>query len=400
MNRVPIRWQAALLVAAFGAGGFAAGKLVKPVQPIVDHSPPPIRRSESPQAPRQTRLEPFDEFRSLLSAESKETDIWKVVSRIPPDRIQDALREIHELKKRGTYLPRDNEILSALYFHWAENDPKAALAGLPPKPNGSLEFMMWSRLAKSVLTAWMRLDPEAAFGAAKAHANKDFYYMGRDLLVQTWTPENVFQNLDRHSENRRDLIGWYCVSLAEKPEAREAMLKAIKQNPFLEDADTAEFMLFRAWGYRDFDAAVARAKLIYPRRALKQIIQDNLAMQANKALPSAVENDLPPGGPDWEKGYHEWLGYDGANARAWLVEQAPVWENDGHFAAAASFLAQDYSNALEMNFNSERESSQQRLRDLLDRWRTKDPHAVRKWLDTAPAAARDLFNAKGDSNGS
>lgn len=399
MKRPLIRWQVFLWIVACGTGGFAVGKVVKPVSSQADHLPTATRRSERPQPPQQARPEPLDEFRSLLSAESKETDIWKVVSQISPDRIRDALREIRELKRRGTYLPRENEILSALYFQWAENDPKAALAGLPPKPNGSLEIMMWSRLAKSVLTAWMRMDPEAAFGAAKAHTNKDFYYMGRDLLVQTWTPENVFQNLDRHSEHRRDLIGWYSVSIAEKPEARDAMLNILKEKPFMEDADTVEFMLFRAWGYRDFDAAVARAKLTYPRKALKQIIEDNLAMHANKALPCAVENDLPPGGPKWEKGYAEWLGMDGVEARAWFKNLELTWELEGHADAAAAFLALDFANASRMNLATEKADAELRFHQLVERWQTKKPHAVRKWLDTAPTAARDLFKAKADPNG-
>ena len=399
MGNIRFQWLAVLLIAVCSAAGYAVGNAHRGIAKT--NAPPEVarRKSDRPvQQERRTELDPMENFSRLLAGDNRETDIWKVVSRIPPERIQEAIREVAELEKQGTYLARKNEILSALYFHWAENDPKAALAGLPTEPRDSLDSYHWRGLAMSVLTAWTRMDPEAAFSAGKAHANKDFYYMGRDLLVQTWTPENVFQNLDRHPEHRKDLMGWYCASLTTKPEAREAMLNRLKDNPFMEDADTVNFMLFRAWGYEDFDAAVASAKQFYPPTGLKRIIEDNLAMQASKALPCAVEIDLPPGGPKWEKGYAEWLGTNGAEARGWFRNLETTWELDGHADAAAAFLALDYANADQLNLAAEQADAADRFHRLVDRWQKKNPLAVRKWLDTAPAAARELFNAKGGRN--
>jgi hypothetical protein len=383
----PIR--AASAVAICGLAGFGFGNLVKPDEVPIPQSAAGNGRTSPSQAPQRTS--PFEDFQSLLAPLSRETDIWKVVFRIPPDQIRKAIREVEKRQQQGIYLPREREILSALYFHWAENDPKAALADVSAKP----ESPERTNLVKSVLTAWMRSDPDAAFVAVKAH--KDFGYIGRNLLVQSWTPENVFENLERHPDKHRDLLGWYCGSLANKPEARDAMIEALQENPKMKNADWARFLLFRSWGYKDFDEAIAKAEELKSPDLVNLLVKDNAsqAFGAPKVFKWAARNHVPPGGPDWEKGYYEWLGYDGANARAWLAEQAPVWENEGHLAAAASFLAQDYSNALEMKFNTERESAQKRLQDLLERWKTRDPQAARKWLDTAPEAARNLIGGSG-----
>lgn len=383
----PIQAVSAVLIC--GLLGFGFGKLWKPDE--VPQSQP-VSESARPIRPTATaRTAPMEEFQSLLAPLSKEIDIWKVVSRIPPDQIQQAIREVEKRRQQGTYLPREREILSALYFHWAESDPMAALADVSSQPK-SFER---TDLVKSVLAAWMRNDPDEAYRSVKDH--KDFEYYGRTMLVQTWTPENVFENLERHPDKHQDLLGWYCASLAKKPEARDAMLKALQENPQMKNGDWAKFLLFRSWGYNDFDAAIAKAEELKSQEMVSLLVKDNAsqAFGAPKVFKWAARNHVPPGGPDWEKGYYEWLGYDGANARAWLVEQAPVWENEGQFAAAASFLAQDYSNALDMKFDSERESAQQRLHDLLDRWRTKDPQAAAKWLDTAPEPARRLLGGNG-----
>ena len=390
--------QALILISLSAAAGFALGNMTRPGETPAASQPTAPRREERAQPPPRPHPEPFDDFRSLLLPDSRETDIWKVVSRISPDRIQDAIREIHQLDKRGTYLPRKDEILSALYFHWAENDPKAALAGLPPAPKDIMASIAWRGLAKSVLTAWMRMDPEAAFSAAKA-TNKDFYYMGRDMLVQTWTPENLFQNLDRHPENRSDLMAWYCSSLAFKPEARDAMLKTLKDNPNMKDAGTAAGFLLIKWGYQDFDAAIAKAQDFHASQIVKQIIRTNMPFRGDKALPCAVENEIPPGGPDWETGYSGWLSMNGPEARKWFKEQELSWELDGHADAAAAFLALDYANAKAANLAAEQAEAERRFQRLVERWQRKDPQSVRKWLDTAPKAARELIDGKGGQHG-
>lgn len=383
--------QALILISLSAAAGFAVGNMTRSGETPAASQPTTPRRTERTQPPPRAHPEPFYDFRSLLLPDSRETDIWKVVSRISPDRIQDAIREIHELDKRGTYLPRKDEILSALYFHWAENDPKAALADVSSKPKSPER----TELVKSVLAAWMQSDPDEAYRAVMDH--KDFEYYGRTMLVQTWTPENLFENLERHPDKHRNLIGWYCASLAYKPEARDAMLKSLQENPTMKNGDWAKFLLFRSWGYKNFDEAIAKADELKSQDMVNLLIKDNASQtfSAPKVFKWAAKNHIPPGGPNWAKGYDEWLGYDGPNARAWLMEQAPVWESEGHSAAAASFLARDYSNALEMKFAPERESAEKRFLELLDRWHNKDPQAAAKWLDTAPPAARDLLDRKG-----
>lgn len=380
--------RVASLIALSGLAGFGLGKL-GPASATERHAQgKAVRQTETPPG---NRTDPYQNFLSLLSPDSRETDIWKIVSRIPPDRIEAAILEIRELDRKGTYLPRKNEILSALYFHWVENDPKAALADV----SAVADSYERSNMVKSVLTAWMRSDPDGAYRAVKDH--KDFGYIGRNLLVQTWTPGNVFENLEHHPDKHRDLIGWYCASLANKPEARDAMLRSLQENPTMKNGDWAKFLLFRSWGYKNFDEAIAKAEELKSQDMVNLLVKDNASQpsSAPKVFKWAARNHVPPGGPDWEQGYYEWLGYDGPNARAWLVEQAPVWENEGHLAAAASFLAQDYSNALEMKFDADRESAEKRLQDLLERWKAKDPQAAAKWLDTAPEAARNLLGGNG-----
>ncbi len=115
--------------------------------------------------------------------------------------------------------------------------------------------------------------------------HKDLGHIGRDMLVQTWTPENVFENASRFPDNHRDLLGWYCVAAAKKEEHRNAMLAALEAQPDMKDGDWAKFLLFREWGYNDFSAAIKEAKARGYEDRVEQIVEDNLPRSAHLGKP-------------------------------------------------------------------------------------------------------------------
>ncbi len=348
---------------------------------------------------RRTEEDLLGNFSGLLAVGSRETDIWKVVSRLPMERIPEALRQLREAREQvpegSRNAQRLAEIESALYFHWAETDPQAALANVVAMPETTEPAAQTRKglLLTSVLTAWMRTDPNAAYRAVKD--DEKLEYFGRDLLVRTWTPENVFQNLNLYPENHQLLLGWYCGAAAEDPARRNAILSALRENPELRDRNWGYQLLFRSWGYQDFNAAVAEAENLKLPGMIQQLVRENLELRPQKVMPWAAQRDIPPGGPLWEKGYSEWLGFDGPGARQWLKEQAPLWESNGHSSAVAGFLAQDFTNAQSMKFTTEQEAAARRLTELVGRWKANDPEAAEKWLDTAPQPARQLLEGKG-----
>ena len=323
-------------------------------------------------------------FSDLLDPANDTTDIWQVVSRMPAGRISVAIREINSV---AGYHPRKSAILSALYFHWAESDPQAALddARKNPEPGS---------LVRSVLAAWMRSDSAAAYESVKEGEHE---YIGRDMMVRIWTPETLFEGLERHMDKHKLLLGWYCVSLSDKEEARNEMLATLARKPRMKDGDWGESLLFRSWGYRDFDAAMTKARTLLSPNMTKQLIRENVGDQPRKALPWASEIGYPPGGPDWEKGYARWLGEgDGSEARKWFAKQAPVWESAGHFSAVASFCARDLEHS--KTIPSQNAVEGEALAGVITRWREKDPNAVRSWLDTAPSAAVAFINGNGGNH--
>ena len=403
MRNPSLRWLAPLLIGACGVAGYAAGggwdgvrKMDPVAKPDISHGPRTLPRE---QRGRRVEEDVFENFKSLLSGGSKETDIWKVVSRLPVAAIPDALKELRAAQAVTASHCREarrlDEIESALYFHWAELDPVAALADVAeiPKSFEASAQIRKSRLVSSVLAAWMRTGAETAYWAVKD--DEEFGYIGRDMLVQTWTPGNVFENLAKHPDKHRDLLGWYCVAAARSPFRRDAMLTALREQPKMKDRDWGYQLLFRSWGYNDFNSAMAGAEAQNLPGMITQLMRDNLETRPQKVMPWAAKNNLPPGGPLWEQGYHEWLGFDGPGARRWLGEQAPVWESKGHSAAVAGFLAQDLANAETMKFTADQEAAARKLTELVARWKNNDPAAAAKWLETAPEAARELLTGKG-----
>lgn len=388
-------WLAPLLVGLSGIAGYSAGAAGRADSRPPDRLPPVTANERKVERPRNERGDPIRDFHDLLDPASRETDVWKIVSRLPEDRLAEVMRDVREklavTPSRGSEAERLAEIQSALYFRWAEFDPEAALADVSAIPK-SLDFRIEQRrttLLKSVLAAWMRSDADAAYVAVKDH--KDFGYVGRNMLVQTWTAENVFENLERHPDKRRNLLGWYCAAAAENVAQRDAMLAALESQPDMKDGDWAKFMLFRSWGYDDFTAAVEAAKALGYQDRVEQIVDDNLQSKPHLALPFATENGIDPGGQDWENGYRFWRENMPDEARRWLAKEAPKWRDAGHHDALLGLLAQDYSLSVKSEIPPAVTSSARDLIDALTEWRREDPEAAGNWLDTAPEAARELL---------
>jgi hypothetical protein len=111
-------------------------------------------------------------------------------------------------------------------------------------------------------------------------------------------------------------------------------------------------------------------------------------------MPWAISKGMTPGGPQWEKGYQQWLMRDAASARAWFETQAPAWERDGHDSAVAEFLASELANAsMSAKFGkpdlAAERAAAKRLSGFLARWSAKDSAAESKWRNAASKETRD-----------
>jgi hypothetical protein len=391
-------WLGALLICICGVAGYTVGSTGTEVQKNVATEVAKIfRRPRSLQRERRVEENIFETFRRLLAKDSKESNLWKVVSRLPKAAIPEALKELRAAKlltaTGSSEERRLEEIESALYFHWAETNPQAALAdvsAMPGKPD-QVAQMKRHALLSSVLASWMRTDANAAYRAVKDH--DDFGYTGRDMLVQTWTAENVFEKLELFPDKNRDLLGWYCVAASKDEAQRNAMLTALKEKIVMDDRDWGYCLLFRAWAQRDFPAAIAEAKKHDHPGLENQLTIDGLSSQPAATMRWAVSQKIPPGGPSWDQGYSEWLMYDPADAQRWLDEQAPAWIRSGYTATVASFRARQLNRKLPEQIDDE--AAGKKLIDLVDDWKTKDPKAAAKWLETAPDTARTLLTGKG-----
>jgi hypothetical protein len=402
INRYPRRRLGILLVAGCGVAGYAAGggwdgARKKVVLTEIGNLHP----LQTPSRPQRTQMDEFAEFQDLFTG-GRETDIWKVVLQLPTARIPEALQRLRELQAVAASGSSDArrlaEIESAVYFRWAESDPVAALADVStmPGPPDQKAMMARNALLKSVLAAWMRTDPNAAYRAVKDR--EDFGFTGRDMLVQTWTAENVFQNLKLFPDKSEDLLGWYCIAVAGDEGQRNAMLKALMEQPNMKDRDWGYFMLFRQWAYMDFPAAMAEAKK-HDHPGLEQhVFEDGLSVQSAATIRWAVSQNIPPGGVDWEQGYRSWLRSDSADAQKWLDEQAPAWISQGHIAAVAGFRAEQLRPARGGKLVPDTDAAGQKLVQVVTEWKNKDPQAAANWLETAPDEARKLFIKQGAGN--
>jgi hypothetical protein len=392
------RWLSLFLICGCGVAGYTVGSAGTEVRKNVATEVATIFRRPR-RLPRERRLEesPFENFKGLIAKDSKESNLWKVVSRLPKEAIPEALKELRAAKlltaTGSSEERRLEEIESALYFHWAETNPQAALADVStlPGPPDQIAQMKRAALVQSVLAAWMQTDANAAFRAVKDH--DDFGYLGRNMLVQTWTAENVFDKLELFPDKNRDLLGWYCVAASKDEAQRNAMLTALTEKIVMEDRDWAYFMLFRAWAQRDFPAAIAEAKKHDHPGLEDQVINDGLSSQPAATMRWAISQNMPPGGSSWDQGYGNWLRSDPADAQRWLDEQAPAWIRSGHTATVASFRARQLNRKRPEQIDNE--AAGEKLIDLVDDWKTKDPKAAAKWLETAPDAARILLTGKG-----
>jgi hypothetical protein len=395
MKCPPLRWLAPLLIGACGLAGYAVRSAG--IYGVNGESRERKISRVDEKTPRELRAEdtPFADFKRLLLGARHETDIWKTVSRLPSASISDALRALRETRVKtpgrteADY--RLDEIESALYYHWAESDPAAALADVSAMPGPPDDDATEARkaLLESVLAAWMRTDPNAAYRAVKDH--KDFGYVGREMLVQTWTAENVFENLKLFPEKNEDLFGAYCAAAAVDEGQRNAMLKALKEQPDMKDRDWGYFILFRKWAYTDFPAAMAEAKKHDLPGLENRVFEDGIKHQAAATMRWAVSRNIPPGGSRWESGYNNWLAKDAADATKWLEEQAPAWIRDGHISAVAGFRAVQVSTVFLERAGEDKDAAAKKLVEVMEEWRAKDPQAAAKWLDTAPDEARKLL---------
>lgn len=389
------RWVAPALMILTGLSGYLGGSIRNSAIETspTEHSPAEARQRN---ADRHRNSEnPLEEFDRLLSPKGTGSDICKTVSKLSKEDLSEALFRLQELRKKTSdqspFSGRLDEIESALYFHWAEIDPQQALGDLLARPypkdmrNASLRV---DNLMRSVLSAWMRVDPKAAFNAVSDHAK--FGYIGRDMLISTWTNETVFNQIGHYPVKQRDLFGHYCGSLAEDPARRNDMLDRFAKDPDMDNIDWGKFLLFRRWGYRDFNAAITEAENRQYPDMVKLILSDNIDFSPQHALPWAIKNGITPDGPSWEAGYSSWLESSPEKARQWFKEASNDWESEGKQELMVRFMSQDLAAQLKTNPENSSEITS-KLKSLISDWSDKDAIAAETWIKTAPESIKEAL---------
>lgn len=314
------------------------------------------------------------EFLAELSPDADEGKIWKIVQRLSPKEIQDAIAEITAKEKNGDY----EAWLSALYYRWAETDPMAALESTKQLKG---EFLA-DAMGLAVLCSWMSRDAEGAYISLKK--DKDFWHEARDMLVRTWNKDTVFESLKRFpdKEDARILLGAYCFQSAGDPESRAHMLAALKENKDLTGREWGYSLLYRSWLYKDPVNALADVAQIKAPWLRQQMLRDGLNSQPGPTLKWATAQGLRPGESMWQEAYRNWLVFEPETARAWFSDQVPVWNQQGDHRAVADFITQEIDNAQATKNESSRQQLDAKLAQQIELWRKNDPAAADAWLIT------------------
>lgn len=327
------------------------------------------------------------EFSKFLRGKTQRTELLSIISRIPAASMPEAAAMLRELaeKERGAIVDiRDwtevaawGEIANALYFHWAEMDPRAALADAMSSPSEQRRH----EAVCGVLTAWMRTDPFTAYEAVKDHPK--LAYPARDMIVRLWTPENVFENAERYPNKRGDLLGWYAISHIDDVARRDAMLEELRARKSLKERSWVYSLLFRAWSQRDFGEAMAAAGREKIPSLEKQLVNETLTgPRSGEVFQWANANGRLPSGPQWEKGYGTWLMTKPDEARQWFATESPKWIQSGRNDMVAGFLATDFSMSRK-SLGTTETAATRALNGHWQTWSSADPKAAERWLGTA-----------------
>jgi len=386
---------AALALLASGWAGHALGSARKVRG---ETAPPQMARTDS--GDRTTGLlreteDPLHAFRELVAGRRERP--WQVVSRIPAARVPEFLAELRQ--SFGQYPSQSAEgswrmeIESALLYRWAEADPRAALedARSQSESRDVLFRMRNQELVRSVLSAWMQVDPESAYCAAKEKGS--FGHLAAEMLVRTWTLETLESDLSPLGIEGGSLLGVFCKAIQSDDRKREAMLAHIEHEPKTPRRDRLEHQLFRAWGYRDFNAAIEKASLMGFHGTVNQLLEDNLNVMPARAMPWAVEQGIPPDASKWGEHFAGWLRTDAGAARSWLAGQLDSWEDEGHRQAAVELVARDLlhlKSQLDPDTALLEETSVQ-LKARVARWAAVDPPASERWIAGTPEVVRQLL---------
>jgi len=379
----------ALLILACGVAGYIAGSPAD--SPL---SAPRLLKWKSAERGNGTDLrprrveDPILEFTRLLRGQHSRTDLLAVISRIPASAMPEAIRLLKERSAATALTERDpgnweeeaafNEIVSAVYFHWAEQDPQAALADAKTIESGQRRFIADS----GALAAWMHTDPDAAFRAVKDDLK--VFAIARDMIVRIWTPEDAFENAARYPEKQSDLLGWYGFCHTDSEVRREALLDGLRERKDLKDRQLIYSMLFRSWGYKNFDEAMTTAGKEKLPAVEKQLVTYTLGSPyVASVFQWASTHARLPEGAQWERGYGNWLAEDPGQARKWFAAESPKWEQSGRRDITAGFLAMDVNASRRQKDAAGETAASGALTRHWQAWRAADAKAADRWLETA-----------------
>ncbi len=317
-----------VLAAACGLGGYALARHRHPSSSAVsaeEEAKSTVVPSRSPRLREDAALTAFER---MIESGGHDPGLWRVVRRLRSADIEPALAMLAGIPDPE----KKAELFSAFYHRWADLDPQAALEAALRTGDEKLR----DRLATSVLCAWVKTDPHAAFQAVRDNAG--FRFDAIKMIVRTWSPETVFESLKGFPQDERQVfLAIYCEESVLDPARRDSTLAMLKENPAVEDRDQLRDRLFRSWVLEQPEAAFAAAKEHDDPALRQQMLEFGLVLHPGPTLRWAVETGIRPGGAQWEDGYQLWLAFDPPAAREWFREQSVRWNEEGEWKSGRRF---------------------------------------------------------------
>ncbi|WP_035601736.1 hypothetical protein [Haloferula sp. BvORR071] len=321
---------------------------------------------------------------------------WEDVRTFTAEQCREGLR----VTGTGTIEEMSPPGAEMLFFRWAEVDPQAAMgAAMDLSKPFNLQY------ARSVLAAWFKNDPEAAYRWSKSDPRmaknlRTEEMMGSVLLGEP--AESAMAKAMLMGEGVRERV--FCVNGAiagsSGKEERDAFIK--KLSKFGEDERYAGTrLLLRSWGAQEPREVLDHwDEFSYQDRPGGRPVRDEIlgrwgARQPAEAMTWLDENPLPDRQARQLDIYSRWVERDSEAAGQWLEGR----ENAGDYAEllVKQALSQALNNTMD-HFSSKQvtERRDELLRRHYQLWERKQPEAATVWLNQLDAASADKIRGDAD----
>ncbi|WP_367873943.1 hypothetical protein [Luteolibacter sp. Populi] len=279
-----------------------------------------------------------------------------------------------------------------LYFRWAELDPDAAMERALRLPEGHNHDF-----AQSVLSAWFKNDPEAAYRWCKSEPKRAERLSGSNMMgamLLSEPSQSAMAKATLLDKMTRYRVFGDAGTLAgrDTPEARQAFLQSLGKYGD-EDRQLALKALLRSWGASEAREVLERwdefgyhdPNPSFPEK--DSILRRWGSREPEQALAWTEEIPQAAGQPQQLDIYKRWVDSDPEAAARWLEGR----DNAGEYAALlvkqfhSATLKGTVSRSATQQVRQSREEAQRRHYQL---WARQQPQAAAEWLngiDTASA---------------